>query len=101
MFKTVNVFGHRDINDLIPEIIYYYLFEGYSLTSIEVRLFETDEFHGWFSKSCLNYYGIDTDGANKGIFEGKTIEYVVKELLKSENVEHYRVAKILEKIKCE
>lgn len=28
MFKTYELFDHRSINDLIPEIIYYYLFKG-------------------------------------------------------------------------
>lgn len=95
MFKTINIFGHRDLNDIIPEIIFYYLFEGYSLTSIEVKLFNTEEFHGWLSKSCLNYYGIDTEGSNRGIFENKTIEYIVSMLFQSKNVEHNIVAKIL------
>ncbi len=42
MFKTYDLFDHRNINDLIPEIIYYYLFQGLSLTAIEYKLFKTN-----------------------------------------------------------
>lgn len=43
MFKTYDLFDHRNINDLIPEIIYYYLFQGLSLTAIEYKLFKTNQ----------------------------------------------------------
>ena len=33
MFKTYDLFDHRNINDLVPEIVYYYLFQGLSLTA--------------------------------------------------------------------
>ena len=36
-----DLFNHRNINDLIPEIIYCYLFQGLSLTTIEYKLFKT------------------------------------------------------------
>ena len=42
MFKTYDLFDHRNINDLIPEIVYYYLFQGLSLTAIEYKLFKTN-----------------------------------------------------------
>ena len=61
MFKTYDLFDHRNINDLVPEIVYYYLFKGLSLTAIEQKLFKTEDYHGWLSKTFLNYYGIDTD----------------------------------------
>ena len=35
MFKTYDLFSHRTINDLVPEIVYYYLFQGLSLVAIE------------------------------------------------------------------
>lgn len=95
MFKTYTLFDHRNINDLIPEIIYYYLFEGLSLTSIEQRLFKTDAYHGWLSKTFLNYYGIDTERENKGIYQGKTVPEVIDFLYKSSDISHVRVAKIL------
>lgn len=95
MFKTFDLFDHRSINDLVPEIIYYYLFQGFSLTSIEEKLFKTENYRGWLSKSLLNYYGIDTEGTNKGIYSGKTVPEVVEELYKSSNVAHVRVAKLL------
>lgn len=95
MFKTFNLFGHRDINDVIPEMIFYYLFEGFSLTSLEKKLFNTEEYNGWLSKSCLNYFGIDTEGSNRGIYKNRSIEEVINELITSNNIEHCRVARIL------
>lgn len=95
MFKTYDLFDHRDINDLVPEIIYYYLFKGLSLTAIEAKLFRTEEYRGWLSKTFLNYYGIDTERENKGIYCNKTVPEVVEELSKSSNIAHIRVAKLL------
>lgn len=95
MFKTYDLFDHRNINDLVPEIVYYYLFQGLSLTAIEVKLFRTEDYHGWLSKTFLNYYGIDTEKENKGIYAGKTVPEVVDELYRSSNIAHVRVAKLL------
>ena len=95
MFKTYDLFSHRNINDLVPEIMYYYLFQGLSLTAIEEKMFKTEDYHGWLSKTFLNYYGIDTDKTNKGIYANKTIPEVVYELYKSSNIAHLRVAKLL------
>ena len=93
MFKTYDLFSHRNINDLVPEIMYYYLFQGLSLTAIEEKMFKTEDYHGWLSKTFLNYYGIDK--TNKGIYANKTIPEVVDELYKSSNIAHLRVAKLL------
>ena len=100
MFKTNEMFNHQDINDIIPEVIYYYLFKGLSLTAIEEKLFGTDELHGWFSKCILNYFGIDTGKdntgkVNKGIYDKKSMTEVVETLTYSTNIAHNRVAKIL------
>lgn len=95
MFKTYNLFDHRSIDDLIPEIVYYYLFQGLSLTAIEQKLFKTENYKGWLSKTFLNYFGIDTEKENKGIYENKTVPEVVDELYKSSNIAHVRVAKLL------
>lgn len=95
MFKTYDLFSHRSINDLVPEIVYYYLFQGLSLVAIEEKMFKTDEYRGWLSKTFLNYYGIDTEKENKGIYLGKTVPEVVTELYKSSNIAHLRVAKLL------
>ena len=95
MFKTYDLFNHRSINDLVPEIIYYYLFKGLSLTAIEVKLFKTEEYKGWLSKTFLNYYGIDTEKENKGMYADKTVPEVVAELYKSSDIAHIRVAKLL------
>lgn len=95
MFKTYDLFDHRNINDLVPEIVYYYLFKGLSLTAIEQKLFKTEDCHGWLSKTFLNYYGIDTEKENKGIYADKTLPEVVEELYKSSNIAHVRVAKLL------
>lgn len=95
MFKTYDLFNHRNIDDLVPEIIYYYLFKGLSLTAIEKKLFKTEEYHGWLSKSFLNYFGIDTEKENKGIYADKSVPQVVEELYQSSNIAHIRVAKIL------
>lgn len=90
-----DLFDHRNINDLIPEIIYYYLFQGLSLTAIEYKLFKTNDYHGWLSKTFLNYYGIDTEKENKGIYADRSVPDVVDELYKSSNIAHVRVAKLL------
>lgn len=95
MFKTYDLFNHRNIHDLVPEIVYYYLFQGLSLTAIEVKLFHTEDYHGWLSKTFLNYYGIDTEKQNKGIYMDRSIPDVVAELYNSSNVAHIRVAKLL------
>lgn len=95
MFKVYDLFDHRDISDLIPEIIYYYLFEGLSLTAIEVKLFNTELYKGWLSKSFLNYCGIDTEKVNKGIYYERTIPDVIEELYSSSDLFHIGVAKLL------
>ena len=95
MFKTYELFDHRNIDDLVPEIIYYYLFQGLSLTAIEIKLFKTEDYHGWLSKTFLNYYGIDTERENKGIYAEKTVTEVVEELYRSSQISHVRVAKLL------
>ena len=95
MFETNELFKHQDINDVIPEVMYYYLFKGLSLTAIEEKLLGTDVLHGWFSKSILNYFGIDTEKGNKGIYDKKSMTEVVDQLTYSPNIIHNRVAKIL------
>lgn len=97
MFITYDLFNHRSIDDLIPEMIYLYLFEGMSLRSIENKLFRTREYEGWLSKSFLNYYGIDTnqENENRGIYKNRPIPEVVDELYKSSTIAHIRVAKLL------
>ena len=95
MFKTYNLFNHRELSDLIPEIIYLYLFKGMSLTSIENTLFHTETYKGWLSKTFLNYYGIDTEKENKGIYSDKSVMDVVNELYQSSDITHIRVAKLL------
>ena len=47
------------------------------------------------SKTFLNYYGIDTEKQNKGIYADKTVPEVVNELYKSSDIAHIRVAKLL------
>jgi len=100
MFKTFDLFAYRDINDLVGDIIYCYLFQGLSLSAIEKELLKTDEYRGWLSKSLLNYYGIDTEGENKGLYEGRAVSEVVQELYGSSEAEHIRVAKILKRKSC-
>lgn len=95
MFKTYDLFNHRSIDDLVPEIVYCYLFQGLSLTAIEVKLFNTEDYHGWLSKTFLNYYGIDTEKENKGIYADKSVPEVVEELYTSSNIAHIRIAKLL------
>lgn len=97
MFITYDLFNHRSIDDLIPEMIYLYLFKGMSLRSIEDKLFRTREYEGWLTKSFLNYYGIDTnqENENRGIYKNRPIPEVVDELYKSSNITHVRVAKLL------
>lgn len=60
-----------------------------------LQLFRTNDYHGWLSKTFLNYYGIDTEKDNKGIFADRSVPEVVEELYKSSNIAHVRVAKLL------
>ena len=62
---------------------------------IEYKLFKTNDYHGWLSKTFLNYYGIDTEKENKGIYADRSVPDVVDELYKSSNIAHVRVAKLL------
>ena len=95
MFKTFTFFPFRDLEALVPEFMYYYLFEGLSLKTIEEKYYNSQEYKGWFCKSLLNYYGIDTDGDNRGVYAGRSIKDVVDELYTSTNLQHLMVAKIL------
>ena len=97
MFKTYDLFTFRDIEDLVGDMMYYYLFQGLGVQAIEKELLKTEEYRGWLSKALLNYYGIDTNGENRGIYEGRTISEVVQELYRSSNVKHIHVAKILKR----
>ena len=62
---------------------------------IEKKLFKTEDYHGWLSKTFLNYYGIDTEKENKGIYSDKTVVEVVDNLYQSSNIIHVRIAKLL------
>ena len=95
MFKTFTYFPFRNLDDLVPEFMYYYLFEGLSLKMIEEKYYNSGEYKGWFCKSLLNYYGVDTDGENRGIYKGRSILDVVGELYSSNDMQHLMVAKIL------
>jgi len=100
MFRTNNnQFGQRDINDVVPEIIYSYLFEGLSLSGIEKKLFNNDSLNGWLSKIFLNYYGIDTNSGsnNRAIYFDRSVKDVVEELTLSSNISHIKVASLLRK----
>lgn len=94
-FKTYSFFPFREVTDIIPEFIYYYMFMGLSLKQIEERYYGSQEYKGWLLKSLLNYYGIDTDGDNRGIYSGREISDVVNELSRSTDLTHIRIAKIL------
>ena len=95
MFITYELFGQTDINEVIPKMMYLYLFEVMSLRAIEKTLFNTDDYKGWLSKSFLNYYGINTDKDNKGIYHGQNVDDAVVELENSSRPTHRRVATIL------
>lgn len=95
MFKTCDLFNYHNIEDLMPEIVYYYLFKGLSLAAIEEKLFDTSIYHGWVSKVLLNYYGINTEKDNKGLYSDRSVADVVTELYTSKNSSHIRIAKLL------
>lgn len=97
MFRTYELFTFGVIEDLAGDIIYHYLFRGLSLRAIEKELLKTDDYCGWLSKTLLNYYGIDSEGENRGIYEGRSVFEVVQELYGSPSVKHRLVAKILQK----
>jgi len=97
MFKIYRFFEYRDLDELIPEFLYYYLFEGLILKDIEEKFYGSREYKGWLSKSLLNYYGVDTSGENKGLYNGRSIQSVVDELSTSNDMAHLRIAHILKK----
>ena len=98
MFEIKDLLTFREFGDFVPEIIYCYLFKGFSVGDIEDYLFKTKELKGWLSKTFLNLYGVDTskESKNRGRYSGRTVADVVKELNKSSNDAHRRVAKLLE-----
>lgn len=85
-----------EINDKVPTIIYSYLIKGFSLIDIEEQLIGTRNLKGWFSKSILNYYGIDTNGHNRGLYSGHRLENVIDFLESSNDLTYQKVAKKLE-----
>lgn len=95
MFKTSELFYYGKIDEIVPDVIYYYLFKGLSLTAIEMKLFSIDTYKGWISKVILNYYGIDTEKENKGIYMDRSVKEVIKELEESCDDIHIKVSKIL------
>lgn len=97
MFKTYRFFDYRDLEDLVPEFLYYYLFQGLSLKVIEEKYYGSQEYKGWLCKSLLNYYGVDTDGENRGLYNERSIQSVVDELYTSTDMTHLRIAHILKK----
>lgn len=51
----------------------YYLFQGFSFTAIEQKIFRTENYRGWLSKTFFDYYGIDTEKENKGIYFNRSL----------------------------
>ena len=95
MIKTFDLFENNEMSDVTSKIIYYYLFEDLSLTAIESKLFGTENYKGWFCKSILNFYGIDTSGENKGIFYRQNVLEVIDKLYTTNDYKHIRIAKLL------
>ena len=58
-------------------------------------MLKAEEYKGWLSKTFLNYYGIDTEKENKGLYANKTVPEVVSELYKNSDISHIRVANLL------
>lgn len=85
------------IEEIVPTVIIDYLFKGYNLTDIEEYIFHTREYKGWMSKSILNFYGIATDGSNKGIYRFASVYEVIKSLNATGNKKNKIIADILEK----
>ena len=69
----------------------YHLFDSTYLGDSFVII----DYHGWLSKVFLNYWGIDTEGENKGIYKNCPLPEVVDKLYKSTNIAHIRIAKSL------
>lgn len=93
--KYTKIKSSNNINDIIAEIVYLYLFDGLSVTEIEMEIFNTRDYKGWFSKSILNFVGIDTSGENKGVFHNKTVEEGVNLLYNTKDIDIIKIAKIL------
>lgn len=83
--------------DICAEILYLYLFKGSSVKEIERILFGAEEFHGFLSKTVLNYYGIDTgkDTHNRGIYKKYSPTEIIQHLLSSSDSSEIWVGKIL------
>ncbi|MCF0260627.1 MAG: hypothetical protein HUJ54_12285 [Erysipelotrichaceae bacterium] len=90
-FKGVNYDGFGNI---IPEMLYQYLFKGESLRSIERMVIGSDNMDGWFSKTILNYIGVSTDPTShtKGIFKDQEINEVIAAFLKQGSEEALRIS---------
>lgn len=85
------------IEDVISEIIYQYLFMGTSVKGIEEILFGSAEFSGFFSKGILNFFGIDTsrESENRGIYKGCGLYETAHALLLSEDESRKKVGRLL------
>ena len=70
-FSFAEDIKYSGFENIIPEMLYLYLFEGESLRSIDDKIIGTDKMKGWFSKVLLNYVGVktETEHPTKGIFK--------------------------------
>lgn len=72
--KCISKMSKKEIYELEGEVLFLYLYKGYSLTKIEEILFDGDlTYKGWFSKIVLNHNGVSTakNSGNKGMYKGE------------------------------
>lgn len=94
MIKFIKNCPALDLDLVSSEVLKYYLIDGLSLTRIEDILLNDSSLRGWFSKSILNFYGIDTsvESKNRGSYKGKTANVLISELKNSSNYLERRIA---------
>ncbi len=81
-FGTAHIID-QSLEMAASEILYQYLFRGLSVKIIEEKLFGSQEQHGYFAKTVLNYYGISTEinCGNRGLYKHHSLKEVIEALL--------------------
>ncbi len=92
-----NSAANASVEWISAQVLYRYLLKGDSLKKIERDLFGHEDLHGFFSKSILNFYHIDTSeiSKNRGIFKNLSLLEIISLLLNSKSPYYMAIARTL------
>lgn len=80
---------------IMSNFVYGYLFEDLTLRDLEIRYLNNDKAKGFFAKTVLNSLGVDTSGSNLGMYRGREVDDVCRELQNSTDPRNYVLAHLL------